>query len=119
MSGVKNSAYLFFLSGILLIIQAGVSLGPLDDWLGAMVAGTIAFIMFVGGAFAWTGGLSAVTQLEYEEDWGHTKVQHWRDTGQRVQCTPCFGFCGGIGTIIVAFIFAEPLFSAYGDGGIA
>ena len=28
------------------------------------------------------------------------------DTGQRIQATPCCGICGGIGIIVIVFMFA-------------
>ena len=107
MAGSKNSMYLFIIAAILFIGQAAVSMAAYDDWLGAMVSGTFTFLMIVAAGFARSGAMSPVMQKEYEVDYGHTTVQHWRDTGQRIQCTPCFGFCGGIGAIIVGFMFAE------------
>jgi hypothetical protein len=109
--------FLFFVSAFLFIAQGVISIG-LDDGLGAFVSFTFAFVMFVGGAFAGVGRLMAITERTYSEDYGHTRIDHYRDTGNRIQCTPCWGVCWGIVAIAVAFLFAEPLFSTMGDSAI-
>lgn len=118
MAGVKYGTIMFIIAGLFMIVQAVISVAAFDDGIGALVAGTFAFLMFIGAIFAKTGMMSAVTELSYEEDWGHTKVRHYRDTGQRIQCTPCFGFCGGIGAIVVAIMFAADIDIIYVAPGI-
>ncbi len=109
--GSKNAALLGLLSAIMLFIQAGISSAALDDWLGAFVAGSFGFIMLIFTAMAYFGGLSAVMQTTMTEspDYGTgyvTRTTTSYDTGQRIQMTPCCGICGGIGIIVVVFMFA-------------
>jgi hypothetical protein len=108
MAGSLHSAILFLISGILLIAQAVISVAVFDDGIGAMASGVFAFAMFVGMAFAYYGGFAAVTNQTSVDGPGYTTVTSW-DTGQRVQATPCCGFCGGIAIIAVALIFAGML----------
>lgn len=114
MQGSKNSAILFFISAILLIVQTGISSAVFDDWVGAMVAGTFAFVMFIAMAMAYYGGLTAVMDTTVSESpnyatGGVTRTTTYRDTGNRIQATPCCGICGGIGIIVVAAIFGAEL----------
>lgn len=113
MTGSRNSAILHLISGCLLIGQVGISAAIFDDWVGSMVAGTFAFVMFVGAGMAYKGGLSAVLDQTVVEtpnyDGSYTRTITTRDTGQRVQSTPCCGICGGIMTIVVAFMFGAEL----------
>ena len=118
MAGVKSSMYLFFIAAFLFIAQGVVSLGVLDDVGSAVLSFTFAFVMFVGGAFAGFGRLMAIQQHLFTEDWGSTRIEHYRDTGNRIQCTPCWGFCGGIAALILTFLFAEPLFVQMGENAI-
>ena len=117
MTGSMRSAVLYVISAILMIAQGVLSMAGLDDWLGAFVAGAFAFIMFVGAAFAKTGGMTAIQEHTYTEQTGWGEIRHYRDTGQRLQCTPCFGLGGGIGAVVAAFLLAEPLFVDMGVGG--
>ncbi|TFG05018.1 hypothetical protein EU538_11770 [Candidatus Thorarchaeota archaeon] len=113
MNGSRNSAILFVISALLLISQAALSLIAFDDWVGAMVAGTLSIVMFLGTGMAYKGGLSAVMNQTVVEtpnyDGSYTRTVTTRDTGQRVQATPCCGICGGIMTIIVAYMFGAEL----------
>ncbi|MDF1539062.1 MAG: hypothetical protein P1Q69_09170 [Candidatus Thorarchaeota archaeon] len=114
MKGSKNSASLFFIAAILLIIQAGISLAVFDDWVGGMVGGTFAFVMFVTMAMAYKGELAAVMHTTVTEtpDYatgGVYRTTTSRDTGDRIQQTPCCGICGGIAVIVVAAMFGADL----------
>ncbi|TXT56007.1 MAG: membrane protein of unknown function [Candidatus Thorarchaeota archaeon] len=113
MKGSRNSAILFFVSGVLLIIQAGISGFGFEDGIGALAAGVFAFVMFLLMFMAYVGGLSAVmdTTTVSTDNYDGTKTitTYSRDTGQRVQMTPCCGICGGIAVIIVAAMFSEGL----------
>jgi hypothetical protein len=119
MAGVKSSMYLFIIAAFLFITQGMVSLGMLDDVGSAVLSFTFAFVMFLGAAFAGLGRLMAVQQHTYTEDLGNTRISHYRDTGNRIQCTPCWGFCSGTAAIIITFLFAEPLFVQMGESAIA
>ena len=116
MTGSKRSAFLFMIAGILLIGQAIVSAGLLGDSLGAIVAGTLAVLLFLGMIAAWKGSLATV--LKYERrigPFGPEAVA--KDIGERVQATPCCGICVGAIAIAIAFIAGSPLFDIYGDLG--
>ena len=81
-----------------------------NDTVGAIASSGFVIIFFFGALFAWTGGLSAVQQKEYEYQSGpYTTTTVWRDTGQRVQCTPCFGIGGGLFAIAVVFMIGGDL----------
>lgn len=110
--GSKNSALLFLLSAITLIVQAVISSLAFDDWMGAFVAGAFAFVMFMGMLMAYHGGLSAVmdTSTTRTPNYGtgtETVTTTYTDTGDRIQMTPCCGICGGIMIIVVLVIFGE------------
>ncbi len=113
LKGSRNSAILFFISSLFLIAQAALSLIAFDDWVGAMVAGTLSIVMFLGMGMAYKGGLTAVMDQTVVEtpnyDGTYTRTVTTRDTGQRVQATPCCGICGGIMTIVVPFMFGAEL----------
>ncbi|MBD3407428.1 MAG: hypothetical protein GF411_15025 [Candidatus Lokiarchaeota archaeon] len=113
MKGSRNSAILFFVSGLLLIIQAGISGFGFDDGIGALAAGGFALVMFLVMIMAYVGGLSAVMDTTIirtnNYDGTETITSYTRDTGERVQATPCCGICAGIGIIIVAAMFGEGL----------
>ena len=114
MTGSFKSAIMFIISGILLLVEAGVSMIAYDDAIGAFIAGCIAFMMFITAGMAKSGGMSAIyrTVGEYEIGGGTVVIQE--DTGQRVQCTPCAGIILGIATIVVSYLFAEPLMESAG-----
>ena len=116
MTGSKKSAFFFLIAGIMLIGQAIVSAGLLGDSLGAIVAGTLACLMFVGMIAAWKGSLATV--LKYERRPGAFGTETVaKDIGERVQATPCCGICVGALAIAIAFIAGSPLFDIYGDLG--
>ncbi len=92
MTGSKNSAILFLISGIMLVIQAGVSLALFDDGIGALAGGGFAFVMFIGMIMAYKGGLTAVMEQTVVDSPGYRTI-YSRDTGDRIQATPCCGIC--------------------------
>ena len=114
MSGSKNAGMIFILSGIMMVVQAIVSIAFFDDGIGALAAGGFAFAMFLTSFLAFKGGLSAVMNT-YTVDGPGTRTTYYQDTGQRIQMTPCCGICGGIMIFVVGFMFAEGLFEAVGD----
>ena len=114
MTGSKNSAILFLISGIMMVVQAGVSLAFFDDGIGALAAGGFAFTMFFTMFLAYKGGLSAVMETTTVDSPGY-RTTYMRDTGQRIQATPCCGICGGIMIFIVGFMFADSLWELIGD----
>ncbi|MHA1906678.1 MAG: hypothetical protein ACW98Y_05250 [Candidatus Thorarchaeota archaeon] len=114
MQGSKNSAILYFLSGIMMVVQAGVSLAFFDDGIGALAGGAFAFVMFVTMFLAYKGGLTAVMETTTVDGPGY-RTTYSRDTGQRIQATPCCGICGGIMIFVIGFMFAEGLWEAVGD----
>ena len=112
MDGSKNSALLFLLAAISLVVQAVVSSAIFDDWMGAFIAGAFAFIMIMGMLMAYSGGLSAVmnTTTTRTPNYGtgtETVTTTYTDTGERMQMTPCCGIGGGIMIIVVLMIFGE------------
>ncbi|MFW9920376.1 MAG: hypothetical protein ACFFED_12305 [Candidatus Thorarchaeota archaeon] len=109
MQGSKNAALLFLLSSIMLFVQASVSSIVLDDWLGAFVAGSFGFVMLLALGMAYKGGLSAVVQSTTVDGPGY-RTTYYRDTGQRIQATPCCGICGGIGIFIAILMLAGDVF---------
>lgn len=110
MAGSVKSAIVFIISAVLFVIQMVISIAVFDDAGGAALSFAFLFIMIVGAFNAWRGGLAPVQEKvrEYEVG-GHTTVTEYRDTGQSIQCTPCFGIGGGIGSIIVVFLIAADL----------
>ena len=69
-----------------------------DDIMGAIIGVGFAFIMLMGSIFAWTGSMSAVYENLYSyRSSASTVTTVKRDTGSRIQCTPCFGIGSGIG----------------------
>lgn len=114
MTGSKNSAIIFVLSGIMMIVQAGVSIVFFEDGSGAFVSGIFACVMFIVSFMAYRGGLSAVID-SYTVDGPTYRTTYYRDTGQRIQATPCCGICGGIVIVVIALLFADPLWEMIGD----
>ena len=112
MAGSKNATILFLISALLLFVQAGISSIVLDDWLGGFVAGTFVFVMLMAALMAWKGGLSAVMNVTTTDGPGY-RTTTYTDTGQRIQMTPCCGICGGIGIIIVVFMFVGDVLEDY------
>ncbi|MBD3158171.1 MAG: hypothetical protein GF309_05220 [Candidatus Lokiarchaeota archaeon] len=108
MKGSKNSAILFLFAGILLILQSAISGLVFDDGIGALAAGGFAFVMFIEMGMAYKGGLSAVMDQTVFDTPGWRTVTT-RDTGQRIQATPCCGACIGIATIAVTALFSAGL----------
>lgn len=116
MKGSKNSAILYLLSAISLIVQAGISSIIFDDWLGAFIGGAIALIMLIGMYMAYTGILSAVVQTTVVDTpvyGGVERTTTTTDTGGRMQNAPCCGIGGGIMIIIVLVIASEGLGMEY------
>lgn len=119
MKGSKNSAILYLLSAISLIVQAGISSIIFDDWLGAFIGGAIALIMLIGLILAYTGELSAVVHTTvvdtpvYGVDNTIERTTTTTDTGRRTQNAPCCGIGGGIMIIIVLVIASQGLGMEY------
>ncbi|TFH02093.1 MAG: hypothetical protein E4H14_17930 [Candidatus Thorarchaeota archaeon] len=118
MKGSKNSAILYLLSAISLIVQAGISSIIFGEWLGAFIGGAIALIMLMGMLMAYTGELSAVvhtTVVDRPTYVGDTieRTTTTTDTGGRTQNAPCCGIGGGIMIIIVLVIASEGLGMEY------
>ncbi|NHJ14402.1 MAG: hypothetical protein EAX95_12050 [Candidatus Thorarchaeota archaeon] len=113
MAGSIKSAILHVIAGIMLFAQAAVSAAVLDDTPGAILAGGFGILMFIGAQAARVGGLAQVFDVGPKQDYGpYTTVQRWTDTGQRIQCTPLFGCCGGIFVLAVVLIVGAPLFES-------
>jgi hypothetical protein len=110
MAGSKKAAVVYIVAAIMFAIQMVTSIAMFDDINGALLGIAFVIIMFIGAAVAWVGGLSKVHQKtgEYEIG-GHTKVTEYRDTGQSIQCAPCFGIAGGIAAIIVVMMIGADL----------
>ncbi|TFH06180.1 MAG: hypothetical protein E4H14_11350 [Candidatus Thorarchaeota archaeon] len=116
MKGSKNSAILYLLSAISLIVQAGISSIIFDDWLGAFIGVAIALIMLMGMLMAYTGVLSAVVQTTVVDTpvyGGVERTTTTTDTGGRTQNAPCCGIGGGIMIIIVLVIASQGLGTEY------
>ncbi|MGY5858131.1 MAG: hypothetical protein RTU63_02080 [Candidatus Thorarchaeota archaeon] len=110
MVGSMKSAIIYLLTMICMIGQLIASAAFFGDTIGAIAASGFVVIILIGAIFAWTGGLSAVQQKQYEYQSGpYTKTTVWKDTGQRVQCTPCFGIGGGLFAIVVVFMIGGDL----------
>jgi hypothetical protein len=105
MAGSKKSALVYVIAAIMFIVQMVLSLVAFNDTNGALLGIAFVVIMSIGAAVAWKGGLSQVVEqtADYEIG-GHTRVREYRDTGQSVQCSPCFGICGGVAAIIVVLM---------------
>lgn len=102
MAGTMKSVILFIAGAISFIIQAVLSAAVFDDYAGTVLAGTFAFTMFVGAIFAWKKVMTPVFRDLYSYQSGpNTTTTVREDTGQRVQCTPCWGIASGIGAILV------------------
>ncbi len=112
MAGSKNAAILFLISALLLFVQAGISSIALDDWLGSFVSGAFGFVMLIAMLMAFKGGLSAVMNTTTTDGPGYRTITY-TDTGQRIQMTPCCGICGGIGIIVVIFMFVGDVLEDY------
>ncbi|MGY5879969.1 MAG: hypothetical protein RTV31_06940 [Candidatus Thorarchaeota archaeon] len=111
MAAAPKSMIMFIIGAICFIIQAVISAEIFSDTVGAILASGFVIIMFIGSLFAWKGGMSALFREVYSYDTGpNTRVSVQEDTGQRVQCTPCFGICSGIASIIVIVMIGGELF---------
>ncbi|MGQ4912640.1 MAG: hypothetical protein ACP6KW_10765 [Candidatus Thorarchaeota archaeon] len=110
MNRSRNASVLFVIAGSLLIGQLGISAMVFEDTVGAILAFGMAFIMFVGAAFSWSGKLMAVSQKLYEIDGpGQSTVSVYRDTGLRVQMVPCWGVLWGVITIVIVVVVGAPV----------
>ena len=93
-----------------MIGQLVASAAIFGDTIGAIAASGFVVIFLFGALFAWKGGLSAVQEKQYEyQSAPNITTTVWRDTGQRVQCTPCFGIGGGLFAIVVVFMIGGEL----------
>ena len=110
MAAATKSMILFIVGAICFLVQSGVSALIFDDAIGAILAFGFVIIMFIGSIFAWKGDLTVLYRELYSYDTGpNTRVTVKEDTGQRVQCTPCFGVCSGIASIIVIIMVGGEL----------
>ncbi len=110
LAGAKKSAILFIAGSVCFIIQVFISAIIFDDIMGAIIGVGFAFIMFMGSLFAWTGSMSTVFENLYSyRSSASTITTVRRDTGSRIQCTPCFGIGSGIGAIIVIIMMGGDL----------
>ncbi|MCK4566798.1 MAG: hypothetical protein KAU48_05760 [Candidatus Thorarchaeota archaeon] len=110
MAGAKKSAILFIIGSICFIIQVFISGLIFNDTMGAIIGVGFALIMLMGSIFAWTGSMSAVHETLYSyRSSASTVTTVRRDTGSRIQCTPCFGIGSGIGAIIVITMLGADL----------
>jgi len=97
-----KSVILFIAGSICFSIQSVLSAVVFDDYAGTVLAGTFAFTMLVGAFFAWKKVMTPVFRDLYSYQSGpNTTTTVREDTGQRVQCTPCWGLASGIGAILV------------------
>jgi len=110
MAGSMKSALLFMIAAILCIVQLIVSIVGFDNGIAAMAAGVFAFVNIIGFFFSRSGSMMAVFRTV--GSYGDVEIRE--DTGQRIQGTPCFGFCFGIMTIFVAYLFAEQIEGSLG-----
>lgn len=110
MAGSMKSAILFLIAAIFCVIQLIVAIVAFDDVPAAVAAGVFVFVNIIGFLFARTGSMMAVFRTV--GTYGNVEVR--QDTGQRIQGTPCFGFCFGIITIFVAYLFAEMIGGSLG-----
>ena len=104
-----KSVILFIAGSICFIIQLVISSVIFDDFAGSAMAGTFAFTMIVGALFAWKKVMSPVFRELYSYDSGNTRTTVSEDTGQRVQCTPCWGIASGIGAVIAILWLGEDI----------
>lgn len=110
MAGSMKSEMIYLLAMICMIGQLIVSAVIFGDSIGAIAASGFVVIFLFGALFAWKGGLSAVQEKQYEyQSAPHVTTTVWRDTGQRLQCTPCFGIGGGFLAIAVVFMIGLDL----------
>lgn len=102
LAGTMKSVILFIAGAISFIIQAVLSAVVFDDYAGTVLAGTFAFTMLVGAIFAWKQVMTPVFRDLYSYQSGpNTTTTVREDTGQRIQCTPCWGIASGVGAILV------------------
>ena len=93
-----------------MIGQLIASAAVFGDTIGAIASFGFAMIFLFGALFARSGGLSMVTEKLYDYQTGPNTVREVRrDTGRRVQCTPCFGLGGGLFAIVVVFMIGGEL----------
>jgi len=105
-----KSMIMFIIGAICFLIQTIISAAIFDDGAGAIIAFGFVIIMFFGSLFAWKGGLTPIYRDLYSYDvGGHSTVTVREDTGTRIQCTPCFGICSGIASLVVVFMFGSEL----------
>lgn len=114
MAGSNKSAMLFVIAAILLVVQLVISLVGFGDGIAALASGCFVFIMIIGALFARSGGMMAVFRTVGSYDTGSGRVETREDTRQRIQATPCFGFCICIMTIVIALMFASQLSDSIG-----
>ncbi|MGY5873280.1 MAG: hypothetical protein RTV72_13600 [Candidatus Thorarchaeota archaeon] len=101
MTSTMKSVILFIAGSICFIIQSVISSAVFDDYAGTVMAGLFAFTMLVGAIFAWKQVMSPVFRELYSYQSGpNTRTTVSEDTGQRVQCTPCWGIASGLGAVI-------------------
>ena len=101
MPGIMKSVILFIAGSICFMIQLVISVAIFDDYSGAMFSGLFAFTMLVGAIFAWKRVMTPLFRDLYSYQSGPNTTTYVReDTGQRVQCTPCWGIASGIGAVI-------------------
>ncbi|MGY5860030.1 MAG: hypothetical protein RTU63_11725 [Candidatus Thorarchaeota archaeon] len=101
MASTMKSVILFIAGSICFMIQLAISAIIFDDYSGSMMAGLFAFTMLVGAIFAWKKVMTPVFRDLYSYQSGpNTTTTVREDTGQRVQCTPCWGIASGIGAVI-------------------
>ena len=106
----KKSAIAFIAGSVCFIIQVFISGLIFNDTMGAIIGVGFALIMLMGSIFAWTGSMSAVHETLYSyRSSASTVTTVRRDTGSRLQCTPCFGIGSGIGAIIVIIMMGGDL----------
>ncbi|MHA1633203.1 MAG: hypothetical protein ACTSUZ_01470 [Candidatus Thorarchaeota archaeon] len=105
-----KSVILFIAGSICFMIQLIISAVIFDDYAGAMFSGLFAFTMMVGAIFAWKKVMSPLFREVYSYQSGpNTRTTVSEDTGQRVQCTPCWGITSGIGAIIAIVMLGGDL----------
>jgi hypothetical protein len=111
MAAAKMSMIVSILSVICFVIQVIISAVIFEDSISAILASGFVILMIFGSLASWKGGMSAVTRELYSYDQGgHSRVTVYEDTGQRIQCTPCFGICSGIASLIVIVMIGGELF---------
>ncbi len=110
MAGSKKAAFIYVLSALMFVVQMVVSLAVFSDINGAILGVAFVIIMFIGAGIAWVGKLSDiyVVNREYEVG-GHSTVREYKDSGQSMQCAPCFGIAGGVVSIILVLLIGAEL----------